>query len=115
MKKQISYLLIGLLSIALFSACCQKSYKKNLDGIEVKTSAGILKLRPYSFGALRVQWLAEGENVPENVNYAVTLDFPVPEFQVKESEQEIHLIMEQFTAVVNKTTGQLKLLSSKNN
>jgi Alpha-glucosidases, family 31 of glycosyl hydrolases len=113
MKKQTNYLLIGLMSIMLLSACCQKSYTKQADGIEVKTSAGILKLRPYSFGALRVQWLAEGENTPENVNYAVTSDFPVPEFQVKESEQEIHLIMEQFTAVVNKTTGQLKLLNSK--
>jgi len=107
MKKQISYLLTWLLSIALFSVCCQKSYGKQVDGINVKTSAGILKLRPYSFGALRVQWLAEGENVPENVNYAVTSDFPVSKFKVQESEQEVHLIAEQFTAVVNKTTGQL--------
>ena len=112
MKKQVSYLLIGLMSIVSLSAHCQKSYEKRADGVDVKTSAGVLKLRPYSFGALRVQWLADGDNVTENVNYAVTSEFPAPEFQIKESGQEIHLIVKQFTAVVNKTTGQLQFFNS---
>ncbi|GAB6012244.1 glycoside hydrolase family 31 protein [Viscerimonas tarda] len=88
------------------------SWEKKQGALVIETVEGILKLRPYDFGALNVQLIPFAEK--EDKSYAVIKDFQSVDFQVVEDEDNLTLATPQFKVVLQKFTGQISFYNAKN-
>ncbi|MDR0394952.1 MAG: DUF5110 domain-containing protein [Tannerella sp.] len=80
------------------------TWEKKNGMLVIETVEGLLKLRPYDFGALHVQLTPLDRSVqPES--YAVVNDFDTADFEVTEDGSDITLVTERYKFVLHKFTG----------
>ncbi|WP_455497221.1 glycoside hydrolase family 31 protein [Coprobacter sp.] len=84
------------------------SWKKDKDILWIETEAGMLRLKPYEFGALSVHF-GSVEAMNAEKNYAVPVDLKGTKFSVRETETQIRLKTSRFSVAVDKATGQIGL------
>lgn len=84
------------------------SWKKDKDALWIETKAGMLRLKPYEFGALSV-CLGTADAIGSEKNYAVPVDPQGAKFTVQETGMQIRLKTSRFSAAVDKMTGQISL------
>ena len=84
------------------------SWKKEKDALWINTKSGLIRLKPYDFGALAVQ-LGTAETIESEKNYAVDQDPLGAKFSVREDNSYILLKTDRFKVVIEKLTGQISL------
>lgn len=84
------------------------SWKKAEGALWINTESGVLRLKPYEFGALAVH-SGSLNAIESQKNYAVSQEPAGAKFSVKEDSERILLKTDRFSATVEKRTGQICL------